>query len=301
MNITKTVRSSIVASLVSVAPLTNSADAQTAPTPQIAPTPPLGWNSYHANGTTNTESEHLANARAMHPKHHTHGCNTLDDDARWYDSVSSFDDRDFNRERAGAKLFADPFGRLLPATNRFPSAAEDKGFKPLADQCHVMGLKFGVHLMRGIPRQAVLAKTPIENSAFTAADAGDPHNTCAWCPDMFGVRNNPAGQAWYDSIFRLYASWGIDFVKVDDLSSPYHADEIEMIRKAIDRSGRAIVFSTSPPAPPQPTTPPTSPPTPTCGASPAISGTAGKTSTTSSTSSPPGKPSVAPTIGRMPT
>ena len=35
-----------------------------------------------------------------------------------------------------------------------------------------MGLKFGFHYMRGIPRQAVQAKTPIADSNFTAADAG---------------------------------------------------------------------------------------------------------------------------------
>jgi hypothetical protein len=92
----------------------------------------------------------------------------------------------------------------------------------------------------------VNAKTPIEGSTFTAADAGDPKNKCGWCPDMYGVRNNAAGQAWYDSIFRLYASWGLDFVKVDDLSRPYSAHEIEMIRKAIDKCGRPIVFSSSP-------------------------------------------------------
>jgi hypothetical protein len=212
----------------------------------VALTPPMGWNSYDALGTSITEAETLANARAMKDKLLPHGWNTIVIDARWYDSVSSFDDRDFNKERAGAKLFADAYGRLLPAPNRFPSAADGKGFKPLADQLHAMGLKFGVHLMRGIPRQAVLAKTTIEGSSFTAADAGNPGNTCGWCPDMFGVHDNAAGQAWYDSLYRLLASWGLDYVKVDDLSRPYSAHEIEMIRKAIDKCGRPIVFSTSP-------------------------------------------------------
>ena len=109
-----------------------------------------------------------------------------------------------------------------------------------------MGLKFGLHMMHGIPRQAVTAHTPIENSSFTADDAGDTRNICTWCPDMFGVRKNDAGQAWYDAMFRQVAFWGIDFVKIDDLSNAYHADEIEMIRRAIDRCGRTIVFSTSP-------------------------------------------------------
>ena len=199
---------------------------------QWAATPPMGWNSYDAWGTSITEQETLENARFMQEHLLAHGWKYIIIDARWYDSVSSYDDRDFNRERAGAKLNADQFGRMLPATNRFPSAVEGKGFKPLADQIHGMGLKFGFHMMRGIPRQAVRASTPIEGSNFTAADAGDTNSTCGWCPDMFGVRNNEAGQAWYDSCARLWASWGIDFVKVDDLSSPYHAPEIEMIRKA---------------------------------------------------------------------
>jgi hypothetical protein len=109
-----------------------------------------------------------------------------------------------------------------------------------------MGLKFGFHVMRGIPRQAVKAATPIEGSAFTAADAADTKSKCGWCPDMYGVADNAAGQAWYDSCARLWASWGLDFVKVDDLSNPYSAHEIEMLRKAIDKCGRPIVLSTSP-------------------------------------------------------
>jgi len=206
----------------------------------------MGWNSYDAWGTSITEEETLANARYMREHLLPHGWKYIVIDARWYDAVSSYDDRNFNRERAGALLFADEFGRLLPATNRFPSATEGKGFKPLADQIHAMGLKFGLHMMRGIPRQSVNAKTPIGGSSFTAADAGNPANTCTWCPDMFGVRNNEAGQAWYDWSAKLWASWGIDFVKVDDLSVPYNAQEIEMIRKAFDKCGRPIVFSTSP-------------------------------------------------------
>jgi len=210
-----------------------------------APTPPMGWNSYDAWGTSITEEETLANARYMREHLLAHGWKYIVIDARWYDSVSSYDDRNFNRERAGAKLAADEFCRMLPATNRFPSAVDGKGFKPLADQIHGMGLKFGFHMMRGIPRQSVNAKTPVEGGAFTAADAGNPANTCGWCPDMFGVRFNEAGQAWYDSCAKLWASWGLDFVKVDDLSEPYSAHEIEMIRKAIDKCGRPIVFSTS--------------------------------------------------------
>jgi hypothetical protein len=140
---------------------------------------------------------------------------------------------------------------LLPAENRFPSSARGKGFKPLADKLHEMGLKFGVDYMRGIPRQAVQAKTPIADCEFTAADAGDPSRPGEWCPDMFGVRSNAAGQAWYDSLFKQFADWGVDFVKVDDICPNYRTGESEMIRRAIDQCGRAIVYSISagPPAP----------------------------------------------------
>lgn len=211
-----------------------------------APVPPMGWNSYDAFGGSVTEDQVLANASYMKERLLAHGWSYVVIDFRWYDPVSPVDDRDLNKERSGAKLPADEFGRLLPAGNRFPSSIGGGGFKPLADRLHAMGLKFGLHMMRGIPRQAVKAGIPIEGSAFTSADAGDPSSTCNWCPDMFGVRANAAGQAWYDSTFRLYASWGLDAVKVDDLSAPYHADEIEMIRKAIDKCGRPIVLSASP-------------------------------------------------------
>ncbi len=210
-----------------------------------ASTPPMGWNSYDAWGSSVTEEEVLANARYMQEKLLTHGWQYVVIDFRWYDAVSSYDDRALNSERAGAKLFADGFGRMLPATNRFPSAVGGKGFKPLADQIHAMGLKFGFHMMRGIPRQTVIANAPIEGSSFSAADAGDTNKICGWCPDMYGVRDNTAGQAWYDSCARLWAAWGLDYVKVDDISSPYRKQEIEMVHNAIAQCGRPIVLSTS--------------------------------------------------------
>ncbi len=211
-----------------------------------AQTPPMGWNSYDCYGDMVTEPQVLANAQYMKDKLLAVGYRYVVIDFRWYDPGAEGNDYKLYKDRSGAALTADQYGRMLPALNRFPSAEGGVGFKPLADKLHAMGLLFGFHMMRGIPRQAVAAKTPIEGSKFTAADAADTNDTCSWCPDMFGVRNNDAGQAWYDSIYRLYASWGLDFVKVDDLSQPYHQGEVEMIRRAIDRSGRPIVFSTSP-------------------------------------------------------
>ncbi len=217
----------------------------------FAPTPPMGWNSYDAFGDTVTEDEVMSNADYVKEKLLPHGWNYIVIDFRWYDPEPPGNDHLLNQLRTGAKLPADAFGRLLPATNRFPSAVDGKGFKPLADQLHKMGLKFGIHYMRGIPEEAVKAKTPIADSEFTAADAGDPSRPGEWCPDMFGVRSNAAGQAWYDSLFKQFADWGVDFVKVDDICPNYRTGESTMIRRAIDKCGRAIVYSISagPPAP----------------------------------------------------
>jgi len=231
-------------------PATGPSDAQTPAFYAFAPTPPMGWNSYDAFGDTVTEEEVMANAKYVKEKLLPHGWNYIVIDFRWYDPEPTGDDHALNQKRMGAKLPADAFGRLVPAENRFASSADGKGFKPLADKLHAMGLKFGVHYMRGIPRQAVNAKTPIADSKFTAADAGDPTRPGEWCPDMYGVRDNEAGQAWYDSLFKQFADWGVDFVKVDDICPNYRTAESTMIRRGIDKCGRAIVYSISagPPA-----------------------------------------------------
>jgi alpha-galactosidase len=214
----------------------------------LAATPPMGWNSYDGYGDSVTEAEMRANAKAVAEKLKPFGWQFVVVDYRWYDPGA------FNNDpgsRAGVDLTMDPNGRLMPSPNRFPSAAKGDGFKPLADDIHAMGLKFGIHIMRGIPRKAVEKNLPILGTDFHAADAADTKSVCAWSPDMFGVRGEtPAGQAYYDSLFKLYAGWGLDFVKVDDLSAPYMTNEVAAIRSAIDKCGRPILFSTSPgPAP----------------------------------------------------
>jgi hypothetical protein len=211
-----------------------------------APTPPMGWNSWDDFATTVSEAQIHAQAEVMKDKLASHGWNLITVDIQWYEPGAN----GFNY-RPDAKLELDEWGRLIPAPNKFPSAAGGQGFKPLADYLHGLGLKFGIHLMRGIPRQAVAAKTPIKGTTYTAADIADTRSICRWNGDMYGVDMKKAGaQEYYDSVFDLLASWGIDFVKVDDLSAPYHQAEIDGIRKAIDHTGRAIVLSTSPGATP---------------------------------------------------
>jgi hypothetical protein len=210
----------------------------------FALTPPMGWNSYDCFGDSVTEAEVMANAQYMKANLLPHGWQYIVVDFRWYDPGANSGNPN---SRKGAVLTADTFGRLSPAVNRFASAAGGDGFGPLAAKIHAMGLKFGIHVMRGIPRESVAANTPIEGSSFHAADAADTSNICVWCADMYGVKGaTAAGQAWYDSIVRQYARWGVDYIKVDDLSQPYSAAEIGALRTAIDKTGRPIVLSLSP-------------------------------------------------------
>jgi alpha-galactosidase len=207
----------------------------------LAPTPPMGWNSWDAYGASIRESEFKANARWMAAHLKQWGWRYVVIDGGWYYQIPK------GGGRPPWKSTLDGYGRHLPAPNRFPSAAAGAGFKPLADYVHSLGLKFGLHMMRGIPREAVADNLPIAGSPYHASDAAETSDTCSWDPENYGVKSNAAGQAYYDSVMKLFASWGLDFLKVDCTSSrPYKATEIHMISRAIRKTGRPIVLSLSP-------------------------------------------------------
>lgn len=214
---------------------------------QVALTPPMGWNSYDCFGYSVTEQQVMDNAEFMDRNLRTLGWNYVVIDYIWSAPRLGPTFGPEQNEKFEPRLAMDAHGRLQPDLARFPSSAGGKGFRVLSDRLHKLGLRFGIHLMRGIPRQAVADKCPIEGSPFSATDAADPSSKCPWLNQMFGLNmTSPAGQAYLDSIFRLYARWGVDFVKVDDVSRPYSAAEVEGYRKAIDRCGRPIVLSLSP-------------------------------------------------------
>ena len=221
----------------------------------LALTPPMGWNSYDAFGDSVVESEVLANAAWLKEHLQPFGWDTVVVDFRWYDRLA---DGIRNQNPEGVTI--DEFGRCVPPTNRFPSAVNGAGFKPLADKIHSLGLKFGIHIMRGIPRRAVEQNLPIAGSKFTAAQAvlpeGDTNRTCVWNRDMFGVdATTEAGRAWYASIARQYADWGVDYIKCDDIANLqrgkfYDAAEIEALSTSLKHSGRSMILSLSPGATP---------------------------------------------------
>jgi alpha-galactosidase len=215
--------------------------------PLLAATPPLGWNSWDGYGTTINEEQTKANAKWFAEHLKPYGWQNVVVDMEW------FVNNPLPEGNSKTSVYTlDGYGRYTPALNRFPSAASDKGFKPLGDYIHSLGLKFGIHILRGIPKKAVEANLPIAGSSLHAADAADTSETCPWNYDNYGIdASKPGAQPYYDSIFALYASWGVDVVKVDCIASrPYRGDEIRLIANAIAKTGRPIALSLSPGAAP---------------------------------------------------
>ena len=179
--------------------------------------PPMGWNSWDCYGAAVTEKELRQNADYMAEHLKEHGWEYVVCDIQWYEPTA-----DTSHYHNFADLCMDEYGRVIPAPNRFPSAADGKGFGPIAEYVHSKGLKFGIHIMRGIPRQAVHQNTPVKGTSYMARQIAHPASICAWNTDMYGVdATKPGAQEYYDSIIELYASWGVDFIKVDDICVKY--------------------------------------------------------------------------------
>jgi hypothetical protein len=236
--------------------------------PAVAATPPMGWNSWDAYGLTITEPQFRANVKVLHEKLQSFGWNYAVIDEGWF-----FYNPEDRETPAKLRYALDEVGRYVPVPARFPSSVpgpvedyptmaispdttegmklhaklEHTSFTKLGEFVHAQGLKFGIHIVRGIPRASVERNLPIGYSDFHAQDAADQTDACPWDPTNWGVKDNAAGQAWYDSLLRQYASWGVDLLKVDCIADhPYQIAEIRMIRRAIDKTGRPMVLSLSP-------------------------------------------------------
>lgn len=205
----------------------------------------MGWNSWDCFGPSVTEDEVRRNAEFLAEHLAPHGWQYVVVDIQWYEPLAGA-----GGYRPDAELILDGFGRPWPAENRFPSAGapgSGPGFAPLAEFVHSLGLRFGVHIMRGIPRQAVRSRLPIAGTPYTADEVADLSSGCAWNTDNIGLNHDhPGAQSYYDSLLAQFAAWGVDFVKADDMIAPYREAEVAAFAAAVRRCGRPMVLSLSP-------------------------------------------------------
>ena len=207
---------------------------------ELAPRPPLGWNSFDSYGVYLHEEAAMANLEAMAVKLKPFGYEYFVVDNGWFGEYKLVPGTRYAAEKHAADVRINEYGLLQPSKTYFPN-----GMKRLIDRAHGLGLKFGVHLMRGIPRKAVEQDVPIQGTKYTARQAANTASTCQWCHYNYGVNmEHPAGQAFLNSLVNQLAGWGIDLIKTDDLV-PF-PDEIEGFAKAIEQCGREMVLSLSP-------------------------------------------------------
>ncbi len=206
------------------------------------PKPPLGWNSFDSFGGYLYEEAAFAQLEAFSEKLAPHGYEYFVVDIGWYGEYELVPGTKFpspNNYKHAGDIHLDEWARPQPSRCYFPN-----GFGALADRIHELGLKFGIHMMRGIPRKAVELDLPIKGSFATAADIANTDSTCVWGHYNYGINMAKEGaQAYYDSLVELFASWEVDFIKADDITS--FPAEVDAYAIAIEKCNRPMVLSLS--------------------------------------------------------
>jgi alpha-galactosidase len=208
-----------------------------------AQTPPMGWNSWNSLDFRATEADIKTVADYMSENLLEYGWEYLVIDAGWY-YPSEITCNDGKMDNIPQNL--DDFGRLIPDVKKYPSSANNNGFRKLADYVHSKGLKFGIHIMRGVPRNAADSDLPVKDSDYKASEIADRKNTCNWNKSMYGIKNYEGAKAYYRSLIELYSDWGVDFIKADDMIRPLHENELKALSEAINEINPSIVLSLSP-------------------------------------------------------
>lgn len=208
----------------------------------LAQTPPMGWNSFDSYGVYLHEVAAFANIEAMADKLQPYGYEYFVIDNGWFGEYALQDGSIFPAEKHANDIRINEFGYFLPSQVYFPG-----GLKKVAEKCHELGLKFGLHLMRGIPRKAYEMNLPIKGTQYTARDIAntDPEENCKWCNYCYAVdMTKPGAQQWYDGLIAHIADMGVDMIKYDDIVP--HPDEVAAVAKAIEKTKKPILLSLSP-------------------------------------------------------
>ncbi len=202
--------------------------------------PFLGWNSYNCYGTHINEKLTWENLEVFIQKLKPFGYEYFVLDAGWYRYYDLKPGEIWPTDGDKSYLSIDEYGRFYPSEVLFPN-----GFRDIVDYAHKHGVKFGLHLMRGISREAVMKNLPIKGTKYFARDIANVTDTCNWSSLNYGIdMDKPGAQEYYNSVVELLAEWGVDFIKYDDIV--HKPREINAVADAIQKTGKRIVLSISP-------------------------------------------------------
>lgn len=202
--------------------------------------PYLGWSSFSEqtiNSSFLTQANMAAQSDALASSGiQAHGFNYINIDSGW---MGSFDG----------------YGRPIPNTTTFPD------IKALVDHIHQNGQKAGIYWIPGVEQPAVVANYPILGTPYHIQDilvvpytAGNGFGGPGTSPFHYKIDfTKPGAQEYMNSVVALFASWGIDFIKLDGVtpgSDSYslainNQPDVEAWSKAIALSGRSIWFTIS--------------------------------------------------------
>ncbi|QMU76130.1 glycoside hydrolase family 27 protein [Streptacidiphilus sp. PB12-B1b] len=135
----------------------------------------------------------------------------------------------------------DQYGRWATDTAEFPSSGAENGIAVVADHVHADGLKFGIYVTPGISKQAVAENTPIQGTSYTADQIATSSSEANYnCGGMVGIDySKPGAQAFIDSWADEFASWGVDYVKIDGVGTGDVGD-VQAWSAALQQTGRPI-------------------------------------------------------------
>lgn len=194
-------------------------------------TPALGWSSWSFIRHDPTAAGIEAQARAMKSSGLARvGFQYVNVDDFWYQCPGS----------QGPNV--DQYGRWVTDNSKFPADGTENGIQVVAGYVHHLGLKFGLYVTPGISAQAVAQNSPIEGTPYTADQIAEPsvHENNYNCGGMVGIDySKPGAQAFIDSWADEFASWGVDYLKLDGVGS-FDIPDVQAWSQALRQTGRPI-------------------------------------------------------------
>jgi len=184
----------------------------------------MGWSSWSFIRSHPDENKIKAQALAMHNNLQGYGFKYINLDDFWY---------------LDPRTTVDRYGRWVHDPSRFPN-----GMAALANYVHSLGLKFGMYITPGIPVAAYEQNTPIERTRYHARDIADTSqfetNYNFGGNAMYYIDyRKPGAQEFINSWARLFASWGVDYIKIDGVGT-WDIPDIQAWSNALIRTGRPI-------------------------------------------------------------